>query len=91
MLSGTASWLSLTLIELFGFECKNNNIYISPIVLPNLEEYSYTISLSNTKYKVIVKKQENGETVGAYYDNEVYLGYIKRENDEKEHTIKFVY
>lgn len=90
MLSGTASWLSLTLLELFGFECKNGYVYVSPFILEGFEEYEYTINLNGTKYTVNVKKQSEGETVGAFADGEVFSGCIKNSNDGKEHKIMFI-
>lgn len=91
MLSGTASWLSLTILELLGFECNGDYITFSPVVLDSLSEYSYTITLNGTKYQVEVKKHKNSKDIGATIDGQIFDGTIAKMHDNKTHKIKFVY
>lgn len=56
MLSGTASWLALTLFEMLGIEYTEKGISLSPVIFPEKTEMSYTVKTQHTTLEITVKK-----------------------------------
>jgi cellobiose phosphorylase len=56
MLSGTASWLDLTLISAFGLEYTNRGIILDPILREEQEELHLAMKTGRAGYDITVKK-----------------------------------
>ena len=56
MLSGTASWLALTLFEMLGIEYTEKGISLSPVIFPEKTEMSYTVKTQHATLEITVKK-----------------------------------
>ena len=56
MLSGTASWLALTLFEMLGIEYTEKGISLSPVIFPEKTEMSYTVKTQRRTLEITVKK-----------------------------------
>lgn len=56
MLSGTASWLALTIFEMLGIEYTEKGISLSPIIFPDKTEMSYTVKTNRAALQITVKK-----------------------------------
>ena len=56
MLSGTASWLALTLFEMLGIEYTKDGISLSPVIFPDKTEISYKIKTGGATLDVTVRK-----------------------------------
>ncbi len=91
MLSGTASWLMLSIMELVGFTIKGNEIEINPILRNDQKEYEYKINFQGTKYSVVVKSVtgENRVTKNTKFsvDGKPFVKTIQNFNDKKTHRI----
>ena len=91
MLSGTASWLMLSIIEQIGFSPMGNKIEFNPILKNDQKELNYCIDLDGTKYSVRVKskKGEKRVTSGSVFtcDGVPFNGTINKFKDKKNHRI----
>ena len=56
MLSGTSTWLILTLISAFGIEYANGGIAIDPILREDEEAIEYTLNTGNGIYRINICK-----------------------------------
>ncbi len=65
MLSGTASWLALTLFELLGIEYTKEGISLSPVIFPEKTEMSYTVKTQRATFEITVKKPLGFARVGS--------------------------
>ena len=92
MLSGTASWLNLTLMEMLGIGYQGDEIAFSPILADDMTDISYTVTTGKTVLHVHVKKDAGYARVtdkstftldGAPFD-----GAIKRPDDGGEHFVE---
>jgi cellobiose phosphorylase len=94
MLSGTASWLNLTLMEMLGIEYQGENIAFSPILEEGMTEISYTVTTGKTVIHVHVRKQEGYARVSGVssftLDGVAFNGAIKRPDDGKEHFVEII-
>lgn len=52
MLSGTASWLTLAIYEIFGFEAAAESLTFAPVLAPGCERTAYTLRLADTLLEV---------------------------------------
>lgn len=57
-LSGTSTWMLLTLIEMFGIEYCENELVINPILEEEQRTLSYTVRFFDTYYKVSINKPD---------------------------------
>lgn len=57
-LSGTSTWMLLTLIEVFGVDYGENELVINPILEEAQRALSYTVRFFDTYYKVPIDKPE---------------------------------
>ncbi|WP_216857145.1 GH36-type glycosyl hydrolase domain-containing protein [Paenibacillus tritici] len=58
MLSGTSTWLTLSLMEALGIEYTEQGIALSPILREEQTEFSYTLKLGSSSYRIRVRKPE---------------------------------
>lgn len=56
MLSGTASWLALTLFEMLGLEYTRDGISLSPVIFPDKTEMSYIVRTGTATLDITVRK-----------------------------------
>ncbi len=94
MLSGTASWLNLTLMEMLGIGYQGDDIAFSPILADDMTDISYTVTTGKTVLHVHIKKNAGYARVTEKstftLDGVPFNGAIKRPNDEKEHFVEIV-
>lgn len=57
-LSGTSTWLTLTLLNAFGINFTQNGIELDPILKPEQVELMLTLSISGTTYQIHISKPE---------------------------------
>ncbi len=91
MLSGTASWLNLTLMEMLGISYAGENMIFSPILPEDMTEMQYTLTTGKTTIDVTIQK-ENGfarasEASVYIFDGEVCGSTILRPDDGSAHTL----
>lgn len=58
MLSGTSTWLTLSLMEALGIEYTAQGIALSPILREEQTEFSYTLKLGKSSYCIRISKPE---------------------------------
>ena len=56
MLSGTSTWLLLTLMEAFGIEYTKDGIVIEPLLRSDESQLKYSINTGKSRYKVTISK-----------------------------------
>ena len=56
LLSGTATWLYLSLISALGIDFKENKLIINPIIREEVQNISYTLNTDKTTYSIEIKK-----------------------------------
>lgn len=64
MLSGTASWLALTVFEMLGISYDGENMRLSPVLPFEYTSVSYDITHGDAHYTVTVRKQKGFCRVG---------------------------
>ncbi len=91
MLSGTASWLSLTVSEFLGIEYEGDGIRLSPVLPFDTEKVYYELNRLGTKFKICVKKQKGfarvGEGTKFTFDGTECGALVPAPRDGGEHTI----
>lgn len=94
MLSGTASWLNLTLMEMLGIGYQGDEIAFSPILASDMTDISYTVTTGKTVLHVHIKKDAGYARVTEKstftLDGVAFDGAIKRPDDGKEHFVEIV-
>ncbi len=94
MLSGTASWLNLTLMEMLGIGYDGDDMVFSPVLEADKTEISYTITNGDTVLNVHIKKPEGFSRVDDMatftFDGVPFNGRMPRPADGKEHEIQIV-
>lgn len=58
MLSGTSTWLTLSLMEALGLDYTANGIVLNPILREGQTELTYTLKLGTSSYRIRVRKPE---------------------------------
>lgn len=58
ILSGTASWLTLTIFEALGIKIENKKLSIIPMLDLNTTTISYKLNIENTIYSITIKKKK---------------------------------
>lgn len=94
MLSGTASWLNLTLMEMLGISYEGDDMVFSPVLEEDKTELSYTLTNADTVLQVHIQKPQgfarvNADTVFTF-DGKAFNGRIPRPVDGKTHQIEIV-
>ena len=94
MLSGTASWLNLTLMEMLGIGYDGEDMVFSPVLEADKTDVSYTVTNGDTVLNVNIKKPLGFARVSEKstftFDGVAFDGRIKRPADGKTHEIKIV-
>ena len=94
MLSGTASWLSLTISEMLGFSYTGTEIVFSPLLPPDMETVSYTVRTDGMLLDVTVRKRRGFARVGAgtvyTFDGKPFFGHLERPRDGKRHAVEIL-
>lgn len=91
MLSGTASWLNLTLMEMLGIAYEGDKMTFDPILPEDMTDIAYTLTTGDTVINVKIQKGEG--FVRASEASEYTLDGVKfdrsiiRPNDGKTHEI----
>ena len=94
-LSGTSTWLLLSLMEAFGIEYRADGLKLHPLLRPQDTTLCYTLKTGDTSYAISVQKNAgftrcaDGCTVKL--DGTVLTdSLIPLLNDGKEHTVELV-
>jgi len=91
MLSGTASWLSLTVSEFLGIDYEGDGIRLSPILPFDSEKVYYELNRLGTTFKICVKKNRGfarvGEATVFTFDGEKCGRVVPAPRDGGVHTI----
>lgn len=93
LLSGTATWLNLTIISLAGIEYVKDGIVFNPILREREKHLEYCLKAPNCSYKISVAKPLGFSRIAdsAYTlkvdDNVCNSNLIPMFDDGKEHTI----
>lgn len=94
MLSGTASWLNLTLMELIGLEFRSDDIVFSPVLPFDLENMKYTVNSDGTQFIVRIEKNKGfsraGENAKMTFDGVAFDRKTKCPHDKKVHEINII-
>ena len=94
MLSGTASWLSLTAFEFLDISHVDGGIELCPILPFELTEAQYSVKLGNTVFDITVEKKQGFARPGS--DTEYSLdgvpctSFIPNSRDGKTHSVRVV-
>ena len=57
-LSGTSTWLAITLFEMLGIKYDKNQLIVEPLLSEDMTEMSYTLRHLTSEYRIEVKKPE---------------------------------
>ncbi len=91
MLSGTASWLSLTVSEFLGIEYEEDGLRLSPVLPFDTEKVYYELNRLGTKFRITVKKQKGfarvGEGTRFTFDGEPCGALVPAPIDGGVHTV----
>lgn len=94
MLSGTASWLNLTLMEMLGISYDGDDMVFSPILEEDKTQLSYTVTTGDTVLHVKITKPQGFSRVSEHtvftFDGERFSGRMSRPADGKTHEIEIV-
>ncbi len=91
MLSGTASWLNLTLMEMLGIAYEGDKMTFDPILPEDTKKIAYTLTTGETVINVKIEKDEGfvraSEASEYTLDGVKFDRSIVRPNDGKTHEI----
>ena len=92
MLSGTSTWLILTLMSAFGVEYTSQGILFEPILRPDEEELRYTLNTGRARYNVTITKGKGFKRISdaseVYFDGQkLSSSLVPVMTDGKEHTV----
>ncbi len=92
MLSGTASWLSLTVFEFLGIGYTENGLTFSPVLRPEMTDVKFEIKRNGTTFSVKVTKPEGfarvSDATKYYFDGCEITSDIPDPADGKKHTVE---
>ena len=92
MLSGTASWLNLTVMEMLGVDFEGGDIVFSPLLPEKAEKTEYRITTGNTALEVKIQKRPGFARIGPSssfrMDGKPFSGRIGRPSDGKAHLVE---
>ncbi len=92
MLSGTASWLSLTVYEFLGISHVDGGIDLKPILPFDTEKASYTVRVDGTEFDITVEKAKGfvrpSEATQYSFDGKPCTSVIPNPRDGKKHTVE---
>lgn len=91
MLSGTASWLSLTVYEFLGISHVDGGIDLKPILPFETEKASYTVRVDGTEFDITVEKKKGfartTEATQYSFDGKPCTSVIPNPRDGKKHIV----
>ncbi len=91
MLSGTASWLSLTVYEFLGINHVDGGIELKPVLPFETEKASYTVRVDGTEFDITVEKSKGfarpTDSTVYTFDGEKCTCIIPNPRDGKKHTV----
>ena len=96
-LSGTSTWLILTLLDSLGIEYHGDTLKIDPILRNNERSIKYKLRYGNSIYKISIDKLEGfyrmkDNEVIIEFDGEKYNKSIfKLIDDRNQHTIDIIF
>ena len=93
MLSGTASWLSLTIFSFLGIQhAPDKGIRLTPVLPPEMESAAYTLRVDETEFHITVEKGKGfkrpSEHSEYYFDGSCCDGWIPNSKDGKVHEVR---
>ncbi|TYQ15227.1 UNVERIFIED_CONTAM: Cellobiose phosphorylase [Acetivibrio alkalicellulosi] len=97
MLSGTSTWLILTLMSAYGLEYTTKGILIDPIIKVDQQLTQYTVNTGKAAYNITVKKPEgfyrisDGNAKITVDGNEISGNLIPLFEDNKEHSVSIIF
>ncbi|MBN1215280.1 MAG: glycosyl transferase [Candidatus Lokiarchaeota archaeon] len=97
LLSGTATWLYLSLINALGIDFKENNLIIDPILREEEKNIFYTINTGKTLYSIVIEKPigfyrfKNSNCKIFFDDKDVKKNEFPLLEDHLEHHIKIIF
>jgi cellobiose phosphorylase len=92
-LSGTSTWLAITLFEMFGIEYYQDCLVINPLLAKNANRVSYTLRFFTSNYTVeILKSQGFSRVKDGQYEvtvdgKKAENNIVKLVNDGNKHKI----
>jgi cellobiose phosphorylase len=94
MLSGTSTWLILTLMNAYGIEYTRQGIIFDPILKPNETMLCYTLNTGKALYNVKITKESgfkriaDGHAVIRFDGVELGSNMVPVMTDGKEHSVE---
>lgn len=96
-LSGTSTWLALTLFEILGISYQGNNLILNPMLSGEAEDIIYTLRYMDTYYSISIKKPDGFYRIKDFnycltFDKEILKdNIINLKNDGKHHFINMIF
>ena len=91
MLSGTASWLSLTVYEFLGINHVDGGIDLKPVLPFDTEKANYVVRVDGTEFDITVEKSlgfvRPTEATEYTFDGEKCTSVIPNPRDGKKHVV----
>lgn len=91
MLSGTASWLSLTVYEFLGISHVDGGIDLNPVLPFDTEKANYVVRVDGTEFDITVEKPlgfaRPSEKTEYTFDGAVCASVIPNPRDGKKHVV----
>lgn len=91
MLSGTASWLSLTVYEFLGINHVDGGIDLKPVLPFDTEKANYVVRVDGTEFDITVEKSlgfvRPTEKTEYTFDGEKCTSVIPNPRDGKKHVV----
>lgn len=92
-LSGTSTWMLITLIDKLGIEYKENKLVLNPILKEDEEKVTYTVRFFNAYYRVTINKPKGIYRIkdSAYTltvdNNKISGNAVELVDDHKTHEV----
>lgn len=95
MLSGTATWLILTLMSAFGVEYTSQGIQFEPILRTDEKELRYTLNTGKARYHVTIAKGSgfkriSGSSTVEFDGKKLPSNMVPLLSDRKDHTVNII-
>lgn len=97
MLSGTSTWLTLTLMSAFGVEYTTKGLIIDPIIREGEQTTSYSVNTGKAVYNITIKKPKgfyrsaDGNVKISVDGKEIEGNLVLLFNDNKEHNVEVLF
>jgi cellobiose phosphorylase len=97
MLSGTSTWLTLTLMSAFGVEYSTKGLMLDPIIREEQKTTSYSINTGKAVYNITIKKPEgfyrsaDGNVKFSVDGKSIEGNIIPQFSDNKEHSVEVIF